>query len=366
MKQGVTMRVRDIPLGAGAIALGLLILVLSPRSIATARRPTGPAGFIATDPDFPIWEWHGINACNEMHADVVYNWSQDEYLVVFDWDLNDTGDHDIMAVTVSADGQAAMSPFSVAYDAAYDDSHPAIARNPYGDNYLVVWQRRVGSGDYNIYGKIITHSYGAGTEFLIAGYLDDQLYPDVAYATASHHYLVVWEDHDSTLTAPPDVRGRCVDQDGTLLPVLDVGSASAGQYSPSLATNAFNYHWLVAWKDMGSGEADIYGREVSSVGSCSLPSTDFVISDQAGYSYDAPAVGWAQVDPLVSAYGEFLVVWPESGNMLAQRVEGEDYSLLGDLITVSDFDSSKYEPAVVFATERKEWWVVWEDDRYFG
>lgn len=359
------MKVRKVLLGAGVIALVLLVLVLLPEGMAAVPRPASLAGFIPIDPDLPIWDGQGINACSEMNADVAYNWSENEYLVVFDWDVGGTGDHDIMAITVSADGQAAMSPFSVAYDAAYDDSHPAIARNPYGDNYLVAWQRRVGTGDYNIYGKIITHSSGAGTEFLIAGYLDDQLYPDVAYATASHHYLVVWEDHDSTLTAPPDVRGRCIDQDGTLLAVLDVGSASADQRGPSLVTNAFDYHWLVAWRDTRGGQADIYGREVSSVGNCTLPSTDLVINDQAGYS-GVPAVGWAQVDPSVSAYGEFFVVWPESGNMHAQRVDGEDYSLLGDLITVSDYTSDKYDPALVFTTEPKEWWVVWEDDRDFG
>ena len=359
------MRSRWITLGAGAISLFLLVLVLSPRDAATARPPASVASFIPTEPDFPIWEWYETNACNEMHADVAYNWSEDEYLVVFDWDLGGAGDHDIMAVTVSADGQAAMSPFSVAYDAAYDDSYPAIARNPYGDNYLVVWQRRVGTGDYDIHGKIITHSGGAGTEFNIT-LGEDQLYPDVAYATASHHYLVVWQDHDGLLTAPPDVRGRCVDHDGTLMGLLFfVGPGLGDQTHPSLATNAFDYRWLVAWRDTRDGEANIYGREVNSALDCSLPSSDFLINNQAGWA-GAPAVGWGQGDPSASAYGEFLVNWPEGNNMFAQRVNGQNFSLVGDPITISDYNSGKGAPAVVFATEPKEWWVVWQDDRDYG
>jgi hypothetical protein len=60
--------------------------------------------FIPTDSDKPIWEWLGVNASNEMHADIAYDEDHDRYLVVFDWDLNGTGDHDIIGVYVDAYG----------------------------------------------------------------------------------------------------------------------------------------------------------------------------------------------------------------------------------------------------------------------
>ena len=77
-------------------------------------------------------------------------------------------------------------------------------------------------------------------------------------------------------------------------------------------------------------------------------------------------MGWGQVDPSASAYGEYLVAWPESDNMLAQRIDGYDYSLVGGPITVSDYDSGKYDPAVIYATASEEWWLVWQDNRDYG
>ena len=351
-------------MGAGAVGLALLALALLSRSSATARPATSAAATIPTDPDFPIWEWLYSNKCDEMHPDVAYNGSDDEYLVVFDWDLQGTS-HDIMAVRLSAEGQVLGSVFSISYGDE-DDSYPAVARNPYGDGYLVVWQREVGAGNHDIYGAIYTDT--VGTPFAIAAYADDQLYPDVAYATASHHFLVVWEDHNHLFIAPPNVRGRCLDQDGTLLgaSALAIGGSSGLQYRPSLATNGFDYRWLVAWRDNRVGPYDIYGREVDSIGNCSLPGSDFVISDQAGYA-GWPAVSWGREDPPPSAYGEFLVVWPEESKVFAQRVDGSDYSLVaGDPITVSSHSSGKYAPAVDFAWQQEEWWVVWQDDRDYG
>jgi len=39
---------------------------------------------------------------------------------------------------------------------------------------------------------------------------------------------------------------------------------------------------------------------------------------------------------------------------------------VGSPINVSNYASTKFNPAVVFATERQEWWVVWEDTRDFS
>jgi hypothetical protein len=358
-----------IPLHTTALALVLLALILLPWDSATARPPVSVTSFVATESDFPIWEWRFSNACDEMHADVAYNEDDDEYLVVFDWDLNDSDDHDIMAVTVSADGQAAMSSFSIAYDATYDDSYPAVARDPYGNGYLVVWQRRIGTGDYNIYGSVITSTVGA--PFALATWSGDQLYPDVAYATATSRYLVVWEDHYSTWTNAPDIYSASLNNSRTDVQYLSITGhdAPGNQTRPAVVTNGFNYHWLVTWKDSrnsGTTSDDIYGQLLKFLGgTLSLESSQIHIGALSGYA-GAPAVGWGQVDPSASAYGEYLVAWPESDDMLAQRIDGQDYSLVGGPITVSDYDSGKYDPAVIYATVSEEWWLVWEDNRDYG
>ena len=151
------------PLHTGALALVLLVLALLPGDGAIARASMCRASFLPTESDFVIWEWHGTNQCNETQADVAYNEDDDQYLVVFDWDLNGTDNQDIMAMKITAEGQkVGYTPITV-YAGSEDDSRPAIARDPYGNGYLVVWQRRSGSGEYDIYGCVITDTPGCLT-----------------------------------------------------------------------------------------------------------------------------------------------------------------------------------------------------------
>ncbi len=357
---------------AGLSALALAALALLPCESATAGASERAAGgFLPTDPDFPICEQLFTNACDEVHADVAYNEDEDEFLVVFDWNLNGASDHDIMAVTVDADGSVG-SVFSVAYGATYDDSYPAVARDPYHDSYFVVWQRRVGTGDYYVYGSIISDTVGAPLQ--ITTWAGGQTYPDVDYATASHHYLVVFEDHSPAMPGdPPTVRGRCLNYDGSMggLNTLTISDDVGQQTQPAVATNGFDYKWLVTWRDTGDSDPNIYGRQVSSISPCTLPTeSDFAIGSQTGFA-GAPDVAWGQVDPPTSVYGEFLVVWPEESVLYGQRIRGSDFALEGAAITVSNYDSDKVAPAVAYAAlpyagPPNEWWVVWGDDRDYG
>ena len=356
-------------LHTGALALVLLVLVLLPRDGAIARASMSRASFLPTESDFVIWEWHGTNQCNETQADVAYNEDDDQYLVVFDWDLNGTDNQDIMAMSMTAEGQqVGYNPITI-YAGSEDDSRPAIARDPYGNGYLVVWQRRNGGGEYDIYGCVISDTIGA--PFAIATWAGDQLFPDVAYATATSRYLVVWEDHYPGWSNQPDIYGVSLDSARTDVQYMSVTGldAAGSQTYPAVTTNGFNYRWLVTWQDSrnsGTTSNDIYGQAVSFLsGSLALEGSELpigVLSDYAG----APAVGWGQVDPSASAYGEYLVVWSESDTMYAQRVDGQDYSLVEVPITVSDYASGKHGPAVVYAAASEDWWVIWQDNREFG
>ena len=356
-------------LRTAALALVLLAVALMPCDSAAARPSMSKASFIPTGSDFVIWEWLESNKCNETQADVAYNEDENQYLVVFDWDLNGTDNQDIMAMSMTAEGQqVGYNPITI-YAGSEDDSRPAIARDPYGNGYLVVWQRRNGGGEYDIYGSVITDTIGA--PFPIATWSGNQLYPDVAYATATGRYLVVWEDHYLNWPNRPDIYGASLDSARTDVDYLSITGLDAvgGQTYPAVTTNGFNYRWLVTWQDSrnsGTTSNDIYGQAVSFLsGNLALEGSEIpigVLPDYAG----APAVGWGQVDPATSVYGEYLVTWPESDTMYAQRLDGQDYGLVEDPITVSDYASGKSNPAVVYATESEDWWVVWQDNRDFG
>ena len=352
------MAVRRVVLLVVALALVMLVATLWRTTFATAAPPRRPVAAAPADPDFPICEGQGTDACDERRPAVAYNPGVGEYLVVFQWDLAGPSNHDIMALPVTAAGAVVGSPFCVACSAA-DDEEPAVAWNSKRNEYLVVWQRLEGPGDCDVYGKIIVHTSGAGTEFLIARHRDDQLHPKVAYDLGSNQYLVVWEDLDADRTAPPNVYGVCVSENGTPEKVeLTIAEEVGDQYRPSLATNGSTDHWLVTWNDTRSGGPDVYGREVDSAVKCSVAGAAFPIGDGPGDA-GVPAVAWGQVG--ASGDGEFLTVWAEGSTMLARRIDGASFTPLGQPITVTHRSGVRAFPAVSFADQQQEWWVVWED-----
>ncbi|MBN1180352.1 MAG: hypothetical protein JXD18_14160 [Anaerolineae bacterium] len=355
-------------LQAFGISVLLLSLVLPVRSAALpARSPLGGVSFVPTDPDFPIRDATGGSACEEMHPDVAYDEDNDQYLVVYDMDLYGTSDRDIYGVLVSADGHTVGTPFWIA-STTNDETYPAVARNPYGNDYLVVWQEYPAAGGAaDVWGRIVTPPT-VGSRFLIAGATESQAFPDVAYATAPHYYLVVWEDWDSSLANPSNIRGHCVNNDGTLVgSAFTISTHAQAQYRPAVATNAFDYRWLVVWEDYWSStDHDVRAQAVDPAGgTCHLDGSEIYITGEVGMA-SAPDVSWGRDDPYTLVYGQFLVTWAENNLVRGQRVDGETLAFSGSRITISDAPSNKYPPAVAWSNSESAWWVVWPDNRTFA
>jgi hypothetical protein len=359
------MRTKKFSLSAGAIILVLSVLVLSSQGTVSACWSTGAAGSFPTDPDFPVQDWRDPMASNEMHADVAYNPDEDEYLVVFDWDWDGSDGHDVMFTTVYSNGGTAPMPLDVASSTDFDDAYPAVAYNPDAGNYLAAWQRRQDTGDYQIFGSIITDTAGSPFPITVSG--GDQVYADVAYATGPQRYLVVWEDHAIGFSPPPDIRGASIDGGGAGIQILHISgySTSGEQTYPAVAINDATGRGLVTWQDSrnsGTTGDDIYGQQVYfPAGGPLLWGSQIHIGTLSGQA-GAPAVAWGQVG---AAGGEFLAVWAEDNVVYARRIQA-DNTPTGGPITVSDFSSGKSHPAVAHATGSNDWWVVWEDNRDYG
>jgi hypothetical protein len=352
---------------AGSAGLALFACLLSAWSSALAGEPSAVAVTLPTAPDFYIQDWSSP-AMNEMHPDVAYNPVDDEYLVVFDWDFHGGGDRDVMYVLVHPDGYAGPMPLEVAEDPAFDDAHPAVAYNPDDGNYLVVWERSDATAVPQIFGAIITET--AGVPFYIAVGNAPHRSPDVAYSSVAGRYLVVWEDHGVGWIMPPDIRGASYDGTGAdlqsihIAPEPNVGTSL--QARPAVTAHATLPRWLVTWEDSRTEVTtgiDIYGQQVAFAASVlSLYGGQVAIGAQAGNA-QAPDVAWGAAGP---GEGEYLTVWSEGGWVFARRV-GADSTLLGGLITVSNYvGSEKLEPAVVYASASNAWWVAWADSRDYG
>jgi hypothetical protein len=347
---------------AGAVALVWAMLLALSSQISTAH-PEEPCagGLFPTDPDFEVRDQRPP-PINERNPDVAYNPDKDEYMVVFDWDLDGGSEHDIMAITVTAQGALGTSLIPVTSDSFHDDTHPAIAYNPDSGKYLVVWQRWHSAAAHQIVGTMVSDT--AGSEITLQTSVHGSLqYPDTAYSPGTGRFLVVWESY-APYDTPPIILGTTLNGSGgdikTPISVSPDAPSTGEQRYPALAANQLTGRWLVTWQDTrntGTTGNDIYGQQVQYTGgSVSLWSSPVAIGNITGDA-GAPAVDWG---PVSSANGEFLVAWTEGiTTTYARRVRANN-TLAGGVITVSDTDTDKSNAAVAFAPGSSDWWVLWE------
>ena len=356
-------------LGIALVTAMLTVLLFLCAGASQAQPPPiQPSGLIVTDPDRMIWDAIGINPGDDMYPDIAYNSQDDEYLVVFEWPDSGSGiGRDLVSIRVDASGQAALSPNGVAVSTAYTDTRPAVAYNPTNNTYLVVWERSPGNGGKDICRAVLNASGTiSGTEYIVAGWDGNQLFPDVAYSAVDDRYLVVWEDYYAYWTYEPNIYGAVLDEAGASVAFENVtGDVLGDQTLPSVAANTVSGSWLVTWQDSrnsGTTENDIYGQQMSVSGSTLSPSGPQVaIGTLSGWA-GAPDVVWGQPS---SGDDAFLTVWAEDSVLYGQRVAA-DSTLTGDPTTISDYESAKSVPAVAFDTVESEWWVVWADNRDYG
>lgn len=136
-----------------------------------------------------------ISSADHPHqADVTFNNSTDEYLVV--WRYMSGSQGNIRGARVSANTGVVISPPGeiILSSESNDEQFPVVTTNG-GNRYLAVWQTWV-SGDWDIHGKELDSDGNVlVTQYLIAilwGY--DEMYPDVAARLGpDRDYLVTWQ-----------------------------------------------------------------------------------------------------------------------------------------------------------------------------
>jgi hypothetical protein len=314
-----------------------------------------------TDPDVCIRDVPDPGASNESHPDVVFNGLENRYLVVYEDDVN--GNPDVFGIYVSDNGRETGIPFPIATQVTLEERRPVAANRPGTNEYLVVWQSRLPGGTFDIYGRIVAGAT-LGPVLPIAASSGDQKEPDVAHVLGQDRYVIVWEDHDTSLANPPDIMARVLDGDGTYVLGLSAGVFPGSQTAPALATASWSSELLVTWTDSRGTPNGIFGRRIDTAGSPSVGSM-VAITDNA-LEPGRTAVAWGVSSNDVPDPGRFLVVWPDGNLIQSRRVSAMDYSLVGTVTTVSDFASVKYNPELVFNRSILEWWVAWQDNRDCG
>ncbi|MBN2677439.1 MAG: hypothetical protein JXR32_05175 [Anaerolineaceae bacterium] len=259
-----------------------------------ARRVTGSGELLSV---FTI----STGTYTRFYPAVVYNGVDDEYLVVWMYNINGDGyTYEIWGRTVAWNGASMDPEFQVITWENRTFWLPSVAWNSKHNQYLVVWEAYtvmpfapsdVASAVFNadgnkISGAIITNSF----------YLEKM---DVAYNVNADEYLLVWNNYDDIAGARLSILGQVITPPG----VFTVAGGTNDQESPAVATNGRDRYFVV-WAEDVSGDWNIRGQKLDANGS--LVESVFSI----GATTDAeqfPDI--AAEDGLLSNY---LVVWMRS------------------------------------------------------
>jgi len=256
--------------------------------------------------DFLISDMYGLKVDGGVDAyfpDVAYNSTNNEYLVVWRSTESLTNlDLEIYAQRLGANGSElgtndfVISDMGPANDNSFEASAPSIAYNATNNEYLVVWYGDdLGtSGAYEIHGQRLSNA-GAelGTnDFRISdmGTSDansnlSAYYPNIAYASSTNEYFVVWYGDDDTAPLVDGewevfgqiIKGSDGSEIGSDVRISDMGVDGDGVYDGkdnSVVFNSTDAELMVVWEgdDAVNGSYEIFGQ-LFSIAAASAPPT---------------------------------------------------------------------------------------------
>jgi hypothetical protein len=296
-------------------------------------------------------------------------------------------------------------------DLDFDARVPAVAYNPVDDEYLVVWQGdddggSLSDGEFEIFAQRIDArgGYEVGANDIRLSDMGpdgdmsyDAMNPAVAYNSANHEYLVVWEGEDDTgllVAGEFEIFGQRLEASTGLetgtndFRISDMGPDGSTLYDasrPDIAYNPANNEYLVVWVGdddtypLVDGEMEIRGQRIAGASGSPVGTNDFVISDMgpsgdANYDAGIPAVAYNGTNH------EFLVVWSGEDGAEGGRALGE-FEIFGQRINAAtgggvgenDFPISDMGPSgdpiydasspdVTYNGGNNEYLVVWSGD----
>lgn len=203
-----------------------------------------------------IWVGDGVD--NRVPA-VAYNSRHDEFLVVWENDRGVT--RDIYARRVASSGDI-LSWFTVASDAGHWNYLPDVTYNPVQDEYLVVYTYQVTASDYDIWARRVKWDGSwMSPETPVNQDAAKQWYPAVAYNSQSNEYLVVYENDWGGLR---DIAAQRVAANGTLLSWRNIASGpGTTRRLPDVAYNEIRNEYLIAYTYDFPTDGDIRGKITS-------------------------------------------------------------------------------------------------------
>ncbi len=284
---------------------------------------------------------------DERLSDVANNCNRAEWLVVWQVDSGN-GDIDLMARRARSSSGFEWLGDAFAIAATSSPEHTArVAYNPLDDDFLVVYERTLPSGDIDVLGQRVSGWAGGGdngpnllgSAFTIGGSVGQETHPVVAFLPATQQFLVVYELGE-------DIRARRVARyhmgtngSEVLGPAFLVAADPfRAESEPTVVASDQQAYFMVAYTyEFTKGEFDVRGQRVKggSTPGDELLNTAFDIANTTD-DETQPSLAYSQ------NWHAFLAVWTAtaSSNSDVQGVWLDEYTQSGDPGMGSVFDIS--------------------------
>jgi len=198
--------------------------------------------------------------------DVTYNLVRNEFVVVWDEDLGrDTMDLDIRAIRLDFTG-APMPPgeFAVTTSTS-NEQHPTVAACYKADEYLFVWQQQINqSTNENLYGRMMTGSGVLGQTYGVAGTTLPQRFPRLSCNPSGSEFFLVWHDQYAQPLFRWGVWAEVIHTNFYVEPCFEVVRPSDDRDRLYPAVSYGNNSALVVWQHArdNTNYLDIWGQVV--------------------------------------------------------------------------------------------------------
>ncbi len=213
------------------------------------------------------------------------SWSSQSNVYLMAWEDREprnTGTENLSAQVLSNTGEPVGDTIFIR-DQDFAEESPRIAYNPDDDQFLVVWDERIGyapdsavASRTDTIGQIVgVDGSTIGDPIPIEADTPYTLRQDVDYNSQSGMYLAVWKGDESGDFAFADIQGRLIARDGSLASeiflIYDNGDDATDDGSseryfdesklPVIAANTNSNGFLVVWEEAGTNR-DPYDRNI--------------------------------------------------------------------------------------------------------
>lgn len=216
--------------------------------------------------------------------DIAWNSTDNQYLVIWDGNESNNNDFQIMGQRLSSTGSLIDNSISIMSTGGSDGDDARVVYNSTNNEYLVIADfNPVNTSRVDIYSRVVSNTGTmANPAVKISGLAGtnascDQINPDLTYVPSNNEYAVVWNGRDNTsplVCSESEVRLQRLDAANTEIGtdderISDMGGSGNGDFDIDQADIAYSTtsrRLLMIWQsddnENGSvnGELEIYGQ----------------------------------------------------------------------------------------------------------